>query len=86
MIKLMVSVHILILMEQNMKVIGRMIFNMDLVSKNVLIFKYLEGLMVQVMRGSIRMEKNMEKVNIHGVMKIFMMGIGWKIELRDMYI
>lgn len=64
MTKLMATVYTLMLMEQNMKVIGRMICNMAMVSKL--------GQMVHAMKVTIKMEKSMAKALMCGVMALNM--------------
>jgi hypothetical protein len=55
-------------MELNMRVTGKMIYNM--------VMELRPGLMDQSTKGIIKMERNMEEVLIHGVMALNMLEIG----------
>lgn len=69
-------VSILMLMDQSMKEIGRMIYNMVKVLKL--------GLMDLNILDSILMVRNKEKENMNGQMDHIMMVIGMIIKLQDL--
>lgn len=58
-----------------MKVFGKTIYRMDLVWKL--------GLMDQSMKETIKKERNMAQVPIHGPMDLNMLEIGWKTEFQE---
>ena len=64
MIKLMGSVYIHILMEHNMKGIGKKINKKEMEKKN--------GLMVPVMKENIKKERNQDMGNLNGLMVVLM--------------
>lgn len=76
MIKLMDMVSILMLMDQSMKEIGKMIYNMVKVLKL--------GLMDLNILDSILMVRNKGKENMNGQMDHIMMVIGMIIKLQDL--
>jgi hypothetical protein len=76
MIRLMDLEFMFIKMVQNMRVNGKMIYNMDLARKY--------GLMDQNMKEIIMKEKNTEEDYIYGKMAQCIMVIGLIIELKDM--
>lgn len=63
------------LMEPDMKVLGRMIYNMEKVKKL--------GMMVQFMKENTLLGKNMDMEYIAGMMDPDMKGNGLKIKLKD---
>ena len=76
MIKLQVLEFIIIIMGQNMKVNGQMIFNMEKV--------YKPGLMVVNIRDGITQEKKMVKESMFGKMEVTIVVIGQTIKLRGL--
>lgn len=77
-IKLMDRGFIYIPMVQNIKEIGKMIFNK--------VLAYKVGKMGLNIKDIIKKEKNMEKENIYGQMVLHTMGNGYKTEFKDSYI
>lgn len=59
-----------------MKVIGKMIFNMDKGMKNVFVYFITKGLIILVIKESIFKERNKVKVYIYGQMEVFLMECG----------
>ena len=76
MIKLQVLEFIIIIMEQNMKVNGQMIFNMEKV--------YKLGLMVVNIRDGITQEKKMVKESMFGKMEVIIVVIGQIIKSQGL--
>lgn len=75
MTKLMDLVSMFTLMEPDMKVLGRMIYNMEKVKKL--------GMMVQFMKENTLLGKSMDMEYIAGMMDPDMKGSGLKIKLKD---